>query len=76
MELTSAREVIDILGGLKAVSELTGVTTITVSAWQTRLETMPAKTFVVLTSALEKRGHTAPPSLWGMIEHRRRRRAS
>lgn len=70
MSLGTVREVVDALGGLKAVADLTGVDPGTVSAWQTRIGSFPARTYLVLTAALEERGKTAPAGLWRMAEAR------
>lgn len=65
--MDNAREVIAALGGLDAVSALTGRKYVTVSAWQTRIGRFPPSTFVMMTEALAAGGYTAPESLWGQI---------
>lgn len=67
-ELESAREVIDALGGLKAVEALTGRKTTTVSAWQAKFNSFPAELFVLMTEELRTLGYTAPKALWRQIE--------
>lgn len=64
-ELTSTKQVVDELGGLSAVAALTGSKYKTVWMWQSS-GAFPAKTFLVLTAELRKRGKSAPASLWGM----------
>lgn len=66
--IESAREVIDALGGIKAVSALTGRKTTTVSAWQAKFDGFPPNTYILLTSALALKGFAAPAALWGQIE--------
>lgn len=65
--LHTTTEVIEALGGSRAVGEITGRTLAAASNWH-RFETFPANTFVAITAALEKRGYHAPPSLWGMVK--------
>lgn len=65
--LTSPIEVIEALGGTDAVAKLTGRKYGAAFNWRS-FETFPPDTFLVLTKALEDLGHTAPPSLWRMVE--------
>lgn len=67
-QLETAREVIAALGGLDAVSELTGRKYGTVSAWQVRFNRFPPELYALMTAALEKTGATAPKSLWSQVE--------
>jgi hypothetical protein len=67
MQLTSATEIIDKLGGNPKVAEMTGRTSAAVSNWRA-FNSFPANTFLILTSALDDRGFTAPVSLWRMTE--------
>jgi hypothetical protein len=64
MKLTSARKVIEVLGGIDAVAQMTGRSYKTVSKWQTQFESFPASTLVIMTRALAQLGHTAPHALW------------
>ena len=66
-ELTSAPLVMEKLGGIAGVAELTGNKYSTASNWK-YLGSFPAETFVVMTEALKAKGHTAPASLWRMVE--------
>jgi hypothetical protein len=68
MHFENARDVITALGGLEAVSLLTGRKYGTVSAWQTRFNSFPPELYVIMTEALEKIGASAPMSLWRQIE--------
>lgn len=63
--LTTTSQVIDALGGNKAVEALTGCSPQVVSNWR-RFDTFPASKFVLMTSALAAVGKHAPASLWGM----------
>jgi hypothetical protein len=63
--LGSTSDVIAALGGTAAVARLTGNRMTTVSNWSSRRR-FPARTFVVVSTELEKRGLSASPALWGM----------
>ncbi len=65
-ELSTSAEVISVLGGLGAVSDLTGAEYKAVSNWKSS-GSFPSRTFLVLTGALRRRGFSAPASLWGMV---------
>ena len=67
MQITSATEIIDLLGGNPKVGELTGRTAAAVSNWRS-FNLFPANTFLILTEALAERGYTAPASLWRMSQ--------
>lgn len=62
-ELSTTSEVMEALGGKHAVAELTGYPSKAVWNWSKRF---PAKTYMVLSGALQAKGLAAPPSLWGM----------
>lgn len=66
-ELTTATEVIETLGGNPAVADITKRTPKAVSNWRS-FNAFPPDTFLALTGALSERGHTAPASLWRMVE--------
>jgi hypothetical protein len=69
MQIKSPRDVIEALGGVEAVAELTGANLATVYKWhQPGTQTLPAKTYVIMISALLVQGDGAVPRLWGMIE--------
>lgn len=67
MELLSADKVVDALGGPTAVAKLTSKSVQAVSNWK-RTGRLACDTFLVLSAELEKHGHRAPPSLWGIQE--------
>jgi len=57
--------VIDALGGLKAVAELTGVTPAAVCKWRTQNRSrFPARTFDQVEAELARVGAFAPRHLW------------
>ncbi len=58
-------EVIDALGGIAAVAELTGRKYTAAANWNVS-DRFPANTYVILHHALHQRGLSAPPELWGM----------
>jgi hypothetical protein len=64
--LHSTVDVIEALGGTKAVAELTGRTYPAAFNW--RYSKFPANTYLAIQSALKERGLEAPPELWGMTQ--------
>lgn len=66
-QLASARDVVDALGGVGAVAELTRTTYRAAHNWKQR-GSFPAKTHVVMVEALRARGLSAAASLWRMVE--------
>lgn len=68
MILTTTREIIDVLGGTKAVVEMTGVGNTSVSNWRVSGK-FPAKFHLLMTSALDRKHYEAPASLWGVPEY-------
>jgi hypothetical protein len=66
-QLHTVEEVISVLGGTKAVAELTNKTAnpSTVPMWKSRGK-FPATTYAKIQSALDERGLSAPMELWGM----------
>lgn len=66
MELTSTVEIIDVLGGVAAVAQLTNTTYKAAHNWKS-FGHFPPRTYVTITDALRDRGISAPPSLWGMV---------
>jgi hypothetical protein len=64
--LETTGEVMDALGGVGAVSALTGARYKTVWPWADG-KTFPSRYFLVMTWALKRKRLTAPPSLWGQV---------
>jgi hypothetical protein len=62
--LRTTIEVVDALGGLPAVCDLTGANSKQAWNWIGRAETFPANTYWVMIEALRRRRLTAPPHLW------------
>lgn len=69
--LTTARAVVDALGGAKTVASLTNRTTENAVYNWTSAGRFPADTYLVLTTELRKLGKSAPDSLWAMGRSRR-----
>ncbi|MCD0415714.1 hypothetical protein LOC51_00670 [Rubrivivax sp. JA1024] len=65
---------IQALGGLRAVSALTGARYKLVSGWG-RDDTFPAHYFLVMTHALRRRRLSAPPELWRQVTPEQRKKA-
>lgn len=65
--LRTAQEVVDALGGLAAVCELTGANNKQAWNWTGRADAFPANTYFVMIRALRRRRATAPPHLWSMV---------
>jgi hypothetical protein len=63
-QLSTTIAVIEALGGTSAVAALTGRTYPAAFNWRSA-ETFPSNTYVKMTNALEDKGMSAPPSLWG-----------
>jgi DNA-binding phage protein len=64
--LTSAREVITVLGGIPAVAKKAQADVKSVYRW-IDLNAFPARNFDQMIKALKKKGCTAPASMWGQI---------
>jgi hypothetical protein len=62
--LNTTSEVIEALGGIQAVRELTGRKYTAAHNWL-RAKQFPSNTYRKMTSALQDKGLSAPPSLWG-----------
>ena len=62
-QLRTARDIIDRLGGIYAVAELTEAQPKAVWNWQ-RFDYFPSDRFVVMTRALKRRRCTASPTMW------------
>lgn len=65
-ELTDARAVVERLGGIKAVAELTQRKYTAAANWPA-FNKFPPNTFFVMQEALKERRCKAPASLWGMV---------
>jgi hypothetical protein len=61
--LRTAQQVIDHLGGMPKVIEITKANRKQISNWNDRF---PAATYVVMMRALNRTGATAPARLWNM----------
>ncbi len=66
--LTTVDEVIDCLGGNRAVQTLTGLKSVQ-AVWEWRNRSVIASRFYhLMTEALASKGRTADPKLWGQAE--------
>lgn len=74
-ELSTAREIIEKLGGINAVAELTARKPKAVTNWPL-FNKFPANTFIVMQRALVAKGYSAPTSLWSMVPADEERAAS
>jgi len=68
--LHTADEVVDALGGTKAVAELTRRKDSAVSNWRTAGK-FPPNTYLLLKAALSDKNKGAPDALWSMAEAER-----
>jgi hypothetical protein len=64
-ELSSADQVIEALGGIQALMDLTGRKYSAVHHWRS-CGSFPSSTYLILTTELHRKGLTASPSLWRM----------
>lgn len=64
-KLTTFDEVADALGGLTALAHLTGRRLTAVSNWRCQRGRFPARMYLVIAAALDKRGLSAAPDLFG-----------
>jgi hypothetical protein len=64
--LTTAREVVEALGGIEAVRKLTGANIKTIYHWTGQAKCFPSRTFKVMNDALKRRELAAPAALWNM----------
>lgn len=67
VDLATADEVIAALGGRGEVAKLVGVTPTAVSNWN-KQGRFASNTYALMIDALNARGRTASPALWGMKE--------
>jgi hypothetical protein len=75
-KLTSAAEIVEVLGGKDAVAEMCKSTDKAVWNWHGYFDCFPPRTYVVMVQKLEKLGYTAPPYLWKMTGFERPKRAA
>jgi hypothetical protein len=69
--LKSAREVVEALGGIPAVREMTGANLKAVYYWTGQAHAFPARYFKKMNDALKRRGCKAPPGLWAQFGYER-----
>ena len=74
-ELLTAAEIIEALGGLRKVVNLTGAAYNSVCNWKAS-NAFPARYFFVMSGALERRDFKASPALWNQHFNRKRREAA
>ena len=63
----SAREVVNILGGIPAVCKLTRANVKAVYYWTGTAHAFPSRTFCKMEEVLKKKNWKAPPHLWNML---------
>ena len=64
--LRTIQQVVDVLGGLEGLCELTGANLKQAWHWVGRAGQFPANTYVCMIRALNRRGYDAPARLWNM----------
>jgi hypothetical protein len=64
--LRTVQEVVDALGGLNGVCELTDANLKQAWHWVGRAGQFPANTYVIMQRSLKARGFEAPARLWNM----------
>jgi hypothetical protein len=69
--VTTAKEVVAVLGGNAAVCTMTGADFKSVYHWTGAAGMFPARYHNMMTKALRKRGFRAPASLWNQLEEKR-----
>ena len=62
--LNSARAVVEHLGGLPRICEMTGANIKQAQNWPGRAKSFPAAYYVAMNRALARRNARAPASLW------------
>ncbi len=68
-ELTTVAQVIEVFGGVTATGEILRRKYPRQTAqWWKNKNKFPPASYCVMQRKLKQLGHTAPPSLWGMIE--------
>jgi hypothetical protein len=71
-KLTTALEVVEVLGGMKKVRAMTRANPKAVYHWTGRAEMFPARTYCVMQKALKRQKATAPDRLWNMLPDKKR----
>jgi hypothetical protein len=64
-------EVVDALGALKGVEQLTGMTAATICNHRRTRQSFPAKYYFCIKAGLEDRGYYAPISMFGFVREPR-----
>jgi len=64
-ELTSTKQVFEVLGGIAAVAKLTNKKYSAAGNWSSQNK-FPAWTYLTLQRELAQKGFSARPELWGM----------
>lgn len=72
-KLTTFDQVADALGGLTALARLTERKLTAVSNWRCQHRRFPTRVYLVIEAALNKRGMSAEPSLFGLEQPKRSR---
>lgn len=70
-KVTTAKEVVAVLGGITAVCTMTGADHKSVYHWTGAAGMFPARHHDMMTKALRRRGVKAPPRLWHQSEEKR-----
>ena len=65
--LSTSDEVIEALGGIEGLMELTNSKRPRVLNWRA-FQRFPSRMYIIMIGALRSRGYNAPTSLWGMHE--------
>ena len=68
--LSSAVDVVDVLGGVEAVKKLTGARLKAIYHWRSTGQ-FPARQHDLMVKALRRRGYTAPAVLWNQAENKK-----
>lgn len=66
--LTTPKEVISALDGYEAVATMVGLGYTAVFEWGRDGKRIPPRFFKLMSDELERRGKSASPSVWGMVE--------
>jgi hypothetical protein len=66
--VTTARDVVDVLGGNAIVAKMTGGSIKSVYHWKGTAKKFPARHYDAMQRELKKRRVIAPPRLWNQAE--------